>query len=265
MLLTVPRAFSHEGMGAQLFLISQEIKSHPGRPELYLQRGELYYHSGEFGKSLTDFERSLSLSPDFEGSIARFLRARSLYSLGCATDAIEELNRFITLRPDHAEAYLYRARCESKLGFNDAAKSDYDRALQLTPSTPPELYIERAEFLASLSNADIDESLGGLDQGIAILGPVPTLQLCAIEIGARNGRFEDALKRLDTLSGQGKRQAQWLVRRGELLAQAGKTKEAQNAFEKARTELTSINPARQSKAALELRERISRALEGKTP
>src|ERR1041384_553853 len=115
-----------------------------------------------------------------------------------------------------------------KLHQYPLAAADFTRAIDLLPEPRTENYIERAQ--AQKSGGDLKAALNGLDEGIAKLGPLVTLQLDAIELEMDLANYDGALKRLETLAGQSERKETWLARKGEILLKAGRTQEARAAF-----------------------------------
>jgi predicted negative regulator of RcsB-dependent stress response len=78
-----------------------------------------------------------------------------------------------------------------------------------------------------------DLALLALDEGIARLGPVVTLELEAIDLTVRGKRYDEALLRLDRIASQTPRKETWLERRGDVLEKAGRLSEAREAYQAA--------------------------------
>ena len=113
------------------------------------------------------------------------------------------------------------------------------------------LYLERAKALAAAGDSRIDEALGGLDEGIERLGPIVTLALYAVELELRKNRYDAALKRLDAVMSQSARKERWLLRRGEILEEAGRIDEAREAYTRALEAIETISAHRRSTRAVE--------------
>jgi tetratricopeptide (TPR) repeat protein len=151
----------------------------------------------------------------------------------------------------------------NKLGRHLASAEDYDRAIRLTMESRPELYIERAQVLTAAGTNHFAEAVRGIDGGIAKLGPLVTLQLYAIDLELRQGRFNQALARLERIAAQSPRKETWLARRGEILKQAGRPGEANEAFRAALSALDKLPPSRRNVPAMqELEKRVKAELEG---
>jgi predicted negative regulator of RcsB-dependent stress response len=101
----------------------------------------------------------------------------------------------------------------------------------------------------------------GLDDGIKKLGPLVTLELCAVDIEVKDKQYDAALARLDLLAAKSPRKESWLARRGDILLQAGKTEEARKAFQTALDAMETLPPARRNvPAMLELQTRLREQL-----
>ena len=127
---------------------------------------------------------------------------------------------------------VLRGRVLVELGRPLAASADYDRALELFDSEnvrpDPAYYLERARALTAAGNRE--EALRGLVEGLERWGAPITMQLLAIELELGLGRHDAALERVERIAAAANRQETWLVRRGEILENAGRTTEARAAY-----------------------------------
>jgi tetratricopeptide (TPR) repeat protein len=171
---------------------------------------------------------------------ARLARGRVLLEARRPGEALPDLDAFLAVRPDHADAFVLRARARAAVGRGREAVSDYDHALGLADN--PDWFVERAR--AARQWIDADAALGGLDAGIARLGPLVTLTMAAIDCELQLERYDAALRRLDRLSGTAGRHPQWMLQRGTSLVAAGRTVEARAAFGGARAAIDALPAAR---------------------
>jgi tetratricopeptide (TPR) repeat protein len=248
---------AHDGLHEQLREATKQILLDPGNAELYLKRAELYRLHRDWTEALADYAKARKLAPSLLE--VEFCRGRMWLEAGDHQSAQAALDRFLALRPEHGEAWLCRARVKSKLQQPQQAAAAYQRAFALLPRLTPDHYIERLQ--AQLAAAQVEEALRGLEEGIARLGPLVTLQLPAMELELKQQRWDAALTRLAQVATQSPRQESWLWRRGEILRQAGRAAEARAAFLAAQQALEQLPPSqRQTKAMQELAHRIQAAL-----
>jgi predicted Zn-dependent protease len=158
-----------------------------------------------------------------------------------------ELDRLLADHPGHAEALATRARASRALGLHRAAAEDFARAIAAEEAlgrTTPEHYLERAGALAAEGGDAVAEALHALDEGLGRLGPIPALQLYAIDLELVRSRYDAALARLDAVAAQSPRSGPWLARRGEVLERAGRPADARAAYEQALADLASVTAGR---------------------
>jgi len=237
-------AAAHGPIHEQIAALTNLLKEDPQNAALYLKRGELHSYHRHWPAALADYERAALLDPTLPA--VNFARGKTLLQAGSPGQAKSALDRFLAKHPEHAEALATRARVLVILGERLAATADYTRAIAAMESLgrpKPEYYLERARALTAEGGDHADEALRGLDEGVRRLGPIVPLQLLAIQLELTGKRYDAALARLDTLASQSARKESWLVRRGEILEQAGRAAQARLAYEQALAAIESL-PAR---------------------
>ena len=248
---------AHGDLHERIAALTKQIEDAPTNAELYLKRGELHRAHRDWKLALADYDRAVQLRSDLD--VVELARGLTFFASGAPEPAIAALDRFLLKHPAHAEARLSRARSRAKLGRHEAAAEDFTRAIAQTTTPRPEYYLERAQALAALGDARIDDALRGLDEGIQTLGPIVTLQLSAIDFELRKNRHDAALARLDLITAQAARKESWLARRGDILERAGRYGEARQAYAKALAALEIMPASRRNKTAGELESRLRAA------
>ena len=254
-----PQALAHGDLHGLILNVTQEIEKDPRNPELYLRRAELHRAHEGWDAALADIGRAEALTNQWH--VLHLARARVFLEAGWFESAKVAADRFLTQEPSNAEALTIRARARVKLGERLAAAEDYSRAITNSPTPSPDLFIERAQTLAAEGSAHLEAALQGLEQGIARLGPLVTLQLPALEVELKQNRVDAALARLDKVTAQFPRKETWLTRRGEILRHAGRNREAAEAFKAALQAMATLPPTRRAVPAMaDLERRIRTAL-----
>lgn len=253
---------AHEAIDRQIQDVSRRIKEEPGNAALYLRRGELYRADRDWAAALADYQSARNL--DASLAAVDLCLARMHLDAGQPEEARRSADRFLARQPNHIQALLTRARALVNLGERLRAADDFTRAIELcrAPERPlPEYYLERAQALADEGGERVDEALRGLDEGIARLGPVITLELSAIELQLETKRYDGALRRVDAILARWPRKELWLEKRGEILEEAGRVSDALQAFAAAGKALESLPPhRRRAKAFSEIEVRVDAAL-----
>jgi tetratricopeptide (TPR) repeat protein len=258
------RLFAHGDLHEQILAVTEQIAKDPKNSELYLKRGELHRMHQEWDLAQADYDHAVALNPSL--AVIDFTRGRMFLEANWPHSAKICLDRFLLKHTNHVEGFIARARTLVKLEKPLDAARDFTTAIRYAPSGRPELYIERAEALASAGDKHYAEALCGLDEGIERLGPLVTIQLHAIELELKRKQFDAALARLEKIAAQSPRKETWLARRGEILLQAGRREEARAAYEQALKALDTLPPGRRNVPAMnELGKRIKAALETTRP
>jgi predicted negative regulator of RcsB-dependent stress response len=125
----------------------------------------------------------------------------------------------------------------------------------------PDYYLERAQAQAAAGPVSVDASLRGLDEGLALLGPVVSLQLAAIDLAVNAKRYDAALARLDRILEHAPRKEEWLARRGDILRAAGRRDEAHLAYQAALSAIVMLPAERQTAATTRLAVRLRSEIE----
>ncbi len=252
---------AHGDVHDRIVLLTQQISQSPTNASLYFNRAELYRIDGDFTNALTDLRRTAAL----DASLRRvdFCLGLVHFEANQPQAALPPLNRYLARPQKDQEAYTVRARVLAKLGQHQAATDDYATAIGFG-SANPELFIERAAAFRSMGKPE--EALRTLDMGIKRLGPLVTFELPAIEVEVSMKRFDDALARIDAVSARLQRKETWLMRRGEVLRQAGREPEAAANYRDALAAIDRLPPShRSTRATLELEGRIRAALAATSP
>ncbi|MFQ5652365.1 MAG: tetratricopeptide repeat protein [bacterium] len=252
-------AQGHGAIHEQIVEITEQIEKDSTDALLYLKRGELYRYHREWDAALADYERAARLDPELDE--IDLGRGKTMYQAGWYDRAKPVLDRFLAKQPGNVEALLTRGRVLTHLGGNLAAAEDFTQAIRHASEPTPEVYIERARALSNAGRDHIPDAIRGLDEGLARLGQIVTLQLYAIELNLNLGDTDAALQRLELISQQAPRKEKWLFRRGEILRQAGRLQAARDSFVQALDLIASLAPrVRNLKTTAVLEGRIRAAL-----
>lgn len=232
-LFSAVAACAHPEIEDALARLSDRLAATPNDATLYLERGELYAKHEDWTTAEANYLRAAELSPQ----LPRLALARGALALstGHAAEARPFFDRAVAAAPADPEARILRARALAQLGLRPAALADYAVAFEHLPAPSPELFLERAALFAAPADA-----VRSLDEAIERLGPVISLHLRALDLEVSLGRIDAALARLDLLATGSERPEQWLKRRGDVLAAAGRPAEARAAYAKARNAIARL-------------------------
>jgi len=251
-------AFAHEGLAERIAALSTQIAQSPSSPSLFVKRAELYRENRQWSEALADLDRAERIDPTIAN--VSLVRAHVYFERKNWKAAADAATRFISRQPDHADARVVRARAYAQLGRRQEAAADFTSALVVRPQ--PELYIERAKALEGPGRDALGQALRSLDDGLARLGPIVTLELEAIDLELRLNRYDGALARLDGITARAARKDTWLARRGTILERAGRHEAARAAYRAALDSLSSQSDRiQQTRASMTLAEELRADIE----
>lgn len=248
-------AFAHADIIVRITALDQQLQKTPEAAGLYLKRGELHRLHRDRPAALADYDCAAWLEPG--NPVVLFYRGRLWLEAGYAAKARPLLDRFIAVRPDHANALLVRSRTLAGLGEWLAAADDLSRAITLLDPPTPEIYLERARALVAAGPEHTDLALHGLDDGVTRLGPLVTLIQYAIEVERASGRHRQALRRFNILPDQISRQPAWSAVRGDILHDMGDIQQSQATYRAGLATIKAYPSARRNaRATVELESRL---------
>jgi len=213
-------ARAHGPLDEQLAAVTREIWADPDNASLFLRRAELMRLNRAWEGARVNLDRAANLDPTL-AEVALF-RAALFFDQGDAAAALRSVDRLLSERPDAADGFLVRARANEALGRRSDAALDLRRAIALLKPPRPEHYLDLARLIGDEDRAGgSNEALAVLDDGIARLGPIVSLEFAAIDLEVRGGRTDAALGRLDHVADQFDRKDEIVARRAAILAAAG--------------------------------------------
>jgi tetratricopeptide (TPR) repeat protein len=221
--------------------LSAEIAKQPANAALLLRRAEIHDQRGDLASALADLDLAAALPRGAQP--ANVAAGEVLYRQQQFAAALERLELALRIDAGDARALRAKGRVLVALRRMDEAAVVQRRLLVVLPSPEPDDYLELAQSLAAgATRPGKHAALRVLDQGIARLGPVVSLQGPAMELELELRRWQAALRRVDTLAAASPRKDIWLKRRGEILLQAGRRGPARQAFLAALKALDGLGP-----------------------
>ncbi len=219
---------AHGDIHERIAALNQQIAASGEDPVLYLKRGELHRVHRDWEAALADYLRAAGLAPEL--TEVHYCLGRMWLEAGHPELAQPALDRFLAVRPSHADALLTRSRVLARLGKPLAAVEDLTQAIEQLDAPAPEYYLERARLLVAKGSQYVEEGLGGVEEGIVRLGPLVTLLAFAVEVEVKRGRYDGALGWFDALPEGIKCRPLWIARRGDILLLADRPTEAKRSY-----------------------------------
>jgi predicted Zn-dependent protease len=252
---------AHIGISEEIEEVTGQLQDDPDAPELYLLRGDLQRLHGHWSEAIADFRTARQLDPG-DNVAADLGMGRTYLDQGLYKKALKHLDRALAGQPDNIRGLDARARTFTLLGKPLAAAADYQRAIDsfLSPKKPlPGYYFERARAFEAAGVEYFSAALQTLDAGISMLGDLRVLEDYSIELERKRGNYDAALQRLDRVINRSARKEALLMKRGEILIEAGRTLEAEDNFTAARDAIHALpQHRRHSRAVKQMQTDINR-------
>ena len=242
---------AHLGVSEEIVEVTVRIADDPDAPELYLLRGDLHRINGHWSEAVADFNKVQQL--DRDNAAAELGLGRTWLDRGQYKKAVKHLNRALTRQPDNVRSLVTRAKAFRLLGEPLNAARDYKQAISTfnDPGKPlPEYYFECARAYESAGASYLDAALQILDAGINRLGNIRILEDYAVDLERMRSNYQAALLRLDRIIDQSTRKESLLIKRGDILLEAGQPAQAEADFAAARDAIDALPAQRRHNRAM---------------
>ena len=237
--------------------LDERLAVDPEDPELLIHQGRLRADARDFDGALVSLAHALAHGGD--PATVGAARAQVLLEAGQPRLASLEYDRLLALRPHAFDLLFERGRAKLALGDVAAADRDFRRAIANMPAPRPEHVVVHAQ--AWLKLGERQEALRALDEGMTRTGPLPSLQLTAIDLELDLERYDRALARLDLLLEQTPNNEAWIARRADILQRAGRVDEARAERAHSLARIEARLARRRSRATDELAARLRSQIE----
>jgi acid phosphatase type 7 len=241
------QSWAHGSLSEQLARLDAQIARAPQMPAAYLQRAEIHRRQGQLDAALADWQRAMELDPRLPGLHLQV--ASTLLTAGRSAEAGPHLDRAVASPASEAAALLLRGQWHLARGHSRPAADDLTRAVaRLGPAATAD---DHLQLVGALRAAGQPRRAGrALAAARRQLGPLVSLDLAAIDLALEQQQHDRALALIDEQIRATPRPASWLLRRGDVLAAAGRPTQARRAYQAALQSLTTAAPDRRNTPAM---------------
>jgi Calcineurin-like phosphoesterase/Purple acid Phosphatase, N-terminal domain/FlgD Ig-like domain len=206
-------ASAHPGIHEEIASLAAEATSNPSAPA-FLALAEMHRLAGEHAAAAAALDRAAALDARAPG--LDLCRAALAWDRGRPSEARAALARHRARFAEDPRGLELSARIRSDEGDFLGAAVDLGHALEHVSAPNPDLFVRRAHWLLAAGPEHGDAALAALEDGIARLGAIPSLEAAAVEVQAAHGDLAGALARLDRMAARLERPGAWLLRRARL-------------------------------------------------
>lgn len=172
------KKFEENNFRGAIQLLSEEIEKNSNLKEALLYatgifydtryRGECYRWLFNHKEAIADFNKCLSIEPNFEQDKQVFYRrGESFKVLGKYDQALADFNKCLSIDPDLKYALETRGSCHHMMGNSELALIDLNKALSINPWNAYAL-AHRGETYRKMGN--LEEAFHNLNQAIELEG-----------------------------------------------------------------------------------------------
>ncbi len=151
------RHLQNEDYQSALLTIQQSLRINPLNGLLYCHRAKVYSAMGDYNAAESDYTQGLRYGQGGSASSSYAGRAAARLELGRYKEALIDANHVIACNRLWWRGFYERGRVYASLGHDMVALDDFNQALSLNRFPPPELYLARAETALKLGD---DEAAG---------------------------------------------------------------------------------------------------------
>lgn len=252
-------ALGHGDLHEQIEVLDALLEQNPDHVDSLLERADIHRRHRNFDMALVDLDRVRSLSPT--NNTVHYLTGLTLLEQGELDKAESVLRIFVSRSSSSPRGYLALAKVFTQQQRHLNAAQAYELAITNQSTPTPDHYLARAHAYMKAGKPYLSQALEGLEQGMALMGPLMTFRRLAIEIELDQGNYQSAIDRIDMILTDVDRTESWLVKKAKVLAEIGRKEDAIQHFLLAENAIELLpNRTKTSPAIRALRQTIHESL-----
>ena len=185
------RLFEQGNLGGAIEFLDNSIQQFPDSSALYLIRGTIFRKSGDYTKSISDFDRAIQLDPSSaDAHCQRGFAYQQSETIDWDDNALADSTNAIQLDPTSSLAHIVRGNAYVERQDYERAISDFTRAIELNPSSYS-AYGNRAT--ASLNIGNVSQARQDIAMALSFdppLGDREALEAISEQLGQDSDRTQ---------------------------------------------------------------------------
>ena len=168
---------------------SRALKLKPDLPNVFINRGDAYFGTGNFDPALADFSKAIELNPN--DADAYIIRGDAYLGTGNFDPALADFSKAIELNPNDADAYIYRGNAHLGQSNSELALVDFSKAIELNPNDA-DAYIIRGDAYFEQGNSEL--ALADFDKAIELNPDNANAYVIRGKVHRKNGDLDSAIE-----------------------------------------------------------------------
>ena len=168
---------------------SRALKLKPDLPNVFINRGDAYFGTGNFDPALADFSKAVELNPN--DADAYIYRGDAYLGTRNFDPALADFSKAIELNPNDADAYIYRGNAYLEQSNSELALADFSKAVELNPNDA-DAYIYRGDAYFEQGNSEL--ALADFDKAIELDPDNANVYVIRGKVHRKNGNLDSAIE-----------------------------------------------------------------------
>ncbi|MCY4127700.1 MAG: tetratricopeptide repeat protein [Gammaproteobacteria bacterium] len=221
-------ALGHGDLHEKIEVLDALLKQNPDHVASLLERADIHRRHRNFDDALEDLNRLRSLAPT--NNTVYYMTGLTLLEQGEFEEAETALRTFISRSPSSPRGHIALAKVLTQQKRHLDAAQEYELAIENQSIPTPDHYLARAHAYMEAGKPYLARALQGLEDGMALMGPLLTFHRLAIEIEIAQEDFQNAIDRINMILHEADRKETWLVKKAKVLSSMGRNEEARQQF-----------------------------------
>lgn len=222
------RSVAHLGVHDQIKELEHQIELDPQNGTLHLKLAGVYRGHHDWDKAVLNLEKAEV--HDAPAALIALERAYLMHDLDYPESARLYINQSLQADSEQPQALLLSSTLWQAQSNYKNAIEDYQNALDMISSPPPDFYINGAKLMDEAGDEYIESALNLLNQAIEKYGSIVSLQNFAVGLELKRKEYDKAIERIDTVIDENGVLITWLYKKGKIYLMAQRKKEAEVIF-----------------------------------
>lgn len=257
-ILTSSFIYAHGSLTIRINAKTEEIRKHPKKAVLYLERGFLYEQHEEYNNAIADYIKSEKLGNT--DKLIQYRKAQTYYYKSNFAKALASSSLYLKKDSIDVKINKLHAQILVQLGAYNKALKYYDYFIKNTLDIFPSDIIEYSEVYLAINKNNYPKAIEVIDIGLKKIGKNTfSLQLKKLEYLETSLQVNEAIEQYNYFILNTNRKEFWYYKKAKYLFENQRKPDAKIAIQQAETALFLLNKKNQNTSAIKnLKNKISK-------